>query len=323
MKWLLILWLLSTGSFATDYLKEAFDVTTCNGPTGAPNEPCFWYYKVKKTTPAKKLVIFFSGGEMRCDENFNGLPGNRQFIRGYDLALSRYADDGYIAVCAGLFKSSQGAWIELGAIISPYVHYSQRMDVLVKAITDTLFKRGLWDGENLLLSGVSHGATAPVIAMARTSVDWKGSSKTAACFFDGIYSAVEQDRYWWQNQQTCGDLRDQGICKRYLSTSSCEYPIPITGDVADDTLSDVTGGNFKIKDWKLIECGSALARACPPLLTGDVVPKEPIEALCTALQNNGASCVLDPLPYLSHATCASDNQGVDKCRLWFNSKISK
>ena len=64
--------------------------------------------------------------------------------------------------------------------------------------------RAGWSGEYLLFSGVSHGASGPVVTMATSTDDdqpaWQGTVYTAACFNDGTYDAAALLAFGFANQ---------------------------------------------------------------------------------------------------------------------------
>jgi hypothetical protein len=251
-----------------------------------------------------KLVVVFSGGDMGCVDG-----------AGYEAVLTGYAGRGYAAVCINYFDTSDGS----GA--APYVDEAERIDIAVRAATTGAWARTYWTGEDLLLEGVSHGATAPITLMARTSLDeaphWQGSHRTAGCFFDGSYDPM-----------ATADLLDTGAA----GGRPCEFPVPYVrvlerycgpgatsatcdlaalASVADDDVTAVSADSFVIRDFKLLECGSNL-RPC----TGDIIPAEPIAALCAQLDASAAhTCAYESLPDDSHLTCHADH--FDLCRTWF------
>jgi hypothetical protein len=125
----------------------------------------------------KKLAVFFAGGQQTCTASI----------------AQAYVADGYVAVCALLFQTSTATGLY------PYAAEATRADEIMKAIASDPVVRAAWSGQALLITGVSHGATAPVIAMARTTYDnstaWQGATKTGACFFDGIYNITALDNH--------------------------------------------------------------------------------------------------------------------------------
>jgi len=280
------------------------------------SESCYWNFRydqkhcsVKK--PCDKLVIYFSGGEMNCDDSFDR-PHSQ-----YRKVLQSYVDDGYLAVCAGIFVTGQAAK-EL-----PYHGEAKRIDALLMDIRDSSTVKALWSGKHLLFAGISHGSTAPVIAMAHTTLDnqshWKGSVTTAACFHDGVYDVVATDKYMQQGEphQRCNALRSSSLCNRYSDKAVSCPPLALSNkDVSLDSLKDIRSAEFAIQNWKLVECGSALP-ACAE--NGDWAPAGPIRDLCTALDKGSQhTCVFDSQPKDSHVACMSTQKGMTICRDWFD-----
>ena len=156
-------------------------VSECTSPqsnNGTGTEPCLWTYQLDPQKCANrgcsKLVIYFAGGQMTCP------------VQGSTSYLAMFANDGYVAVCAMLFTTTDSA----GSAGYPYSQESARVNLLVQNITSNPIIKAAWDGTKLLFSGVSHGSTATVIAMANTGYDatpsWQGSKFTGACFYDGF-----------------------------------------------------------------------------------------------------------------------------------------
>src|SRR5204863_144791 len=83
------------------------------------------------------------------------------------------------AACAMAFQTSDGS------AQFPRNKEAARFDKLVKAITSDAGVLSGWNGDDLLFSGVSHGASGPVVTMATSNDDdqpaWKGARYTAAC----------------------------------------------------------------------------------------------------------------------------------------------
>lgn len=292
-----------------------FNIDVCKGMNNL-DETCYWRYQYDSTKcnpekPCSKLVIFFSGGEMNCDDSYQN-PG-----AGYSKVLNGYTSDGYVGVCAGVFLSSTAA----GTI--PPNKEAGRINALVNDIRQSSAINAIWNGEDLLFAGISNGATAPVTAMARTSFDdqdtWKGSRKTAACFHDGVYDIPYADQFLSTGSPAlqCNNLRNRTICGKYTNTAKDCSPINSADpEVALDTITQVDPTAFAIKNWKLIECGSALP-ACAA--QGDWVPATPIQELCNDIAGDPShTCTFGSQPNDSHIACMSTAQGIANCRDWFN-----
>ena len=291
------------------------DLADCAGIDGI-DEPCTLRYlfdpgRCSVSSPCSRLVVFFSGGEMDC-----GLPG-------YTTILEAFALSGFVAVCAQLFQTPGASGDE------PYNDEAPRVDLAIRSALDAGAVRAVWSGEHLLISGVSHGATAPVIAMARTALDdgWHGSGVTAACFFDGIYDIGELDLFLafgdsgspcnlvLSHARAVGRYYDADPLVHSCLNDKCFCDPDHSPEMDEDTVSGVDPSELAVSQWKLIECGSAMN----PCLQ-DVVPAGPIETLCSRI-NAGpfSACVYDPMPEDSHIECAST--GVDRCVTWFDSLL--
>jgi len=289
------------------------EVDACIGQTGIA-ERCTLVTNASACTRAKcsKLVVVFSGGEMGCVSG-----------AGYNKVMDGYASHGYAAVCINPFESSEGS----GA--RPYIDEAARIDLAVREATTGAWARAFWTGEELLFEGISHGATAPVIAMARTKLDeqphWHGSRATAGCFFDGAY-----------DQAATADLLATGgvggractvpvsharwlqrYCGPGASATSCSL---VTHPKAqEDTLTntDVLPEHFAIRNFKMVECGSAM-----PACVGDIVAGPPIQLLCQRLDAApGHTCSFAGLPNDGHLTCHANHY--DVCRTWFEASLTR
>lgn len=312
-------------------------VTSCqnystNNKTGL--QPCAWKYRfdpARCTNAAcSKMVVFFSGGQMNC--GIAGVAGD------YEDILDFYAQHGYVAVCAQTYYNAADSGRYL------YSKESVRVNEIMKSIRADATIAGAWNGQDLLFSGGSHGATSPVLSMARSDYDststWKGSRKTAACYFDGVYDQNAQlqftidnnchgtvanmvplsferqvDRYcgvgYAENAEAVGAVNP--VCPTYATAS------------ADDTVVGVDPSAFSVTKWKLISCGSNPNNVQGwPACNWDVVANEPVQALCNKL--NGPSTVAGTpahscsykaltLPQYNHYNCAQ--QGIEECRTWF------
>jgi hypothetical protein len=286
----------ATGSIVLD---------ACLGQTGVA-ERCTLVTNASACVGARcsKLVVVFSGGEMGC------VTGT-----GYREVLDGYAARGYAAVCINYFDTS------MGSSVSPYVDEAARIDLAVREATTGAWARAYWTGEDLLLQGISHGATAPVILMARTSLDeqphWRGSRATAGCFFDGAYDQAATASLLATGAVGGGPCTTPVSLTRWLERYCGAGATPATCDLRtnakarEDTITGVGAEAFAIRDFKMFECGSAL-RAC----SGDIVAGAPIEALCRGI--DGASthtCAFGALPSDGHLTCHRNE--FDSCRTWF------
>jgi hypothetical protein len=302
--------------------EAEFYIEECSGLNSVDQE-CYYRYRYDPEqcggdAKCSKLVIYFSGGDMRCDESYGDESAN------YSKILKGFSDDGFIAVCAGLYVEGHQN-DEVRRI--PRHAEKDRIHELLTSIRQSDAIQELWDGTRLLISGVSNGATVPVVVMARHDVDdrpeWKGSQTTAACFYDGVYDVIEVDDQLKRYPISCQGVRDASICYRYTGAADCpDGPDPGNSDVILDSVTTVDPSEYAITDWKIIECGSNL----PAPLCGiigdwdrDWITKGPMERLCGQI-DGGANhnCTFDPLPDQGHLSCAASDSGIAKCRLWFN-----
>ncbi len=284
-------------------------VDACRGESGVA-ETCTLVTEASAcaTAPCDRLVVVFSGGEMACDTG-----------AGYRNVLEGYAAHGYAAVCINAFETAAGS----GA--APYSDEATRLDLAVREATTGAWAQAYWTGQNLLFEGISHGATAPMILMARTSFDaephWQGRSFTAACFFDGSY-----------DQAATADLLHTGA----IGGAPCTTPVPYTRwlerycgpgatdatcdlrthpAAVHDTITDLDPVTLTIRDFRLVECGSDR-----PVCSGDVLPAAPIEAVCAAIDASSThACAHGSLPDDGHLTCHANE--FDQCRTWFESQL--
>ena len=283
-------------------------IDACLGQSGIA-ERCTLVTNGSACTDAKctKLVVVFSGGEMGC------VTG-----RGYSSVLAGYAARGYAAVCINYFDTAEGS----GTV--PYVDEAERIDVAVREATTGAWARAYWTGEDLLFEGISHGATAPVILMARTELDdqphWHGTHFTAGCFFDGVYDPAATASllatgaiggnpcplYTRSFKRYCGPEATAATCD--LSTQP---------KAQEDTITEVLPANFSIRHFKMFECGSGL-----PVCSGDMVAGPPIEALCQRIDASAThTCSYTSLPTDGHMTCHANQY--DTCRMWFEGLLPR
>ncbi len=277
----------------------------CLGQTGIA-ERCTLVTNASACTAGRcsKLVVIFSGGEMGC------VTG-----RGYRDVLDGYAARGYAAVCINYFDTS------MGSAVSPYVDEAARIDIAVREATTGAWARAYWTGDELLLQGISHGATAPVILMARTNLEeqphWHGTRVTAGCFFDGAYDQVATASLLATGAvggRPCTTPVSytrwiERYCGPGATAATCD--LRTRPKAQEDTITMVDPAAFAIRDFKMFECGSALA-AC----SGDIVAGAPIEALCQRLEADAShTCAYGSFPSDGHLTCHRNQ--FDQCRTWF------
>lgn len=277
----------------------------CLGLTGV-QERCTLVTNGSACTASRcsRLVVVFSGGEQGCASG-----------AGYRSVLAGYAAHGYAAVCINYFDT----WT--GAGTAPFVDQAGRIDVAVREATTGPWAQHYWTGEHLLLEGISHGAMAPVILMARTTIDdqahWHGSRFTAGCFFDGSYdqlATAELLRTGALGGTPCtSPVPYLRVLERYCGPGATDATCDLTTNAKAqvDTITSVPPVTFAIQDFKMFECGSAL-----PACTGDIIPGAPVQALCSRLDASPThTCSFTSLPTDGHLTCHANNY--DQCRTWF------
>jgi hypothetical protein len=269
-----------------------------------------------------RLVIYFSGGQESCPD-----AASTTSYLGY------YRDQGYVAVCARDFESSTAS------DEFPRHRESPRVDLLVKTITSDPDVRAAWSGDALLFSGVSHGASGPVVTMATSTDDdqpsWKGRAYTGACFYDGTYDAPGLLALDYTNE--CLELTSVVSYERVYSRY-CAWPPSARGslprtwpapdtcpspDLALDTVNAASVPSLAIHDWKLVECGSALPLCSGPLTGQDALPAAPIKALCDGIASSaGYTCAFGSFPQTSHIACGTDPATIGVCHDWFEGELA-
>lgn len=287
---------------------EVCDYTFLYSPSMCANQGC------------KRLVIYFSGGQETCPS-----------VSDSASYLVFYENQGYVAVCARAFTSASGSGQFPRHLEAP------RFDALVTAITSDPDIRAGWSGEYLLFSGVSHGASGPVVAMADTTDDdaaaWKGSAYTGACFLDGTYDAGGLIDFTYTNQCTDSAAvvpysRAYGRYCTFTGNGDTPgtWPLPATcatADVTADTITTAPVSAFAIKDWKLVECGSAQPACSGPIGQQDVLPASSVTALCSHLAaSSDHTCTPQSYPTTGHVFCGIDQTTISTCYAWFESELT-
>lgn len=259
--------------------------------------------KCSAERPCTKLVVYFTGGLMSCDDETVTTS-----------VLRAYAEDSFVAVAACPFES-------LKASNTPSWKHAPRVDLLLKMIRSHPRVKAAWSGEHFLLAGFSQGATSPVVTIARTALEeaphWRGEKTTAACFLDGVYDVFALNEFL-VSDPTCRRLRQTTLCERY-GEDDCPEKLPADHpDLLEDSILETPPAAFGIGNWSMVECGSKLPR---PLcrLNGDAIPAGPILARCASLP----SCEAVSLPKVSHRECPSPKHGTLQCREWFNGLAKK
>lgn len=255
-----------------------------------------------------RLIVYWSGGEQGCADGT------------YDPLLERWADSGLTVACAQPFTTSD----ESGRY--PYADELERMHHLTRRIREHAALA--WDGRYLVIAGVSHGATAPVAAIAsarafetRPEV-WTGRDGTAVILFDGISDPARLEA-------TIGRMRDPGcglwharFVGRYAPsaplTHACdngacycagggrrwEVDTTVVGQVGGPdwpaspyTCADLGSPAQRIH-YRVVSCGGGQAEPCGAL--GDIIPDDQQTRFSDAL----STCPDLSVHYGDHPGCA-------------------
>jgi hypothetical protein len=177
---------------AAGYGEKDVAIAGCNG-IAPGSEACHFQMRWKNAgccaqAKCSRLVVYWAGGNQTCDTG------------AYVPLLEAYADRGFVAACAQPFTTEA----EGGKY--PYHVEFERMHYLMQEIRAQA--ASLWDGSKLLISGVSHGATAPAVAIASQKAFvshpavWMGGSHTAVVLFDGISNPKTLEE--WTGAQPAG-----------------------------------------------------------------------------------------------------------------------
>jgi hypothetical protein len=282
-------------------------LASCRGVSGV-NETCTLIKNASActTTRCSKLVVVFAGGEQGCNPTTGG----------YAAVISSYAARGWASICINYFETSDGS------AMVPYAAEAPRLDMAMREATTGTWARQYWTGEDLLIEGISHGATAPITLMARTTLDnaphWRGTRKSGVCMFDGVYDtqAIGSFLRTGRSGMPClFPLSYTRLLSRYCGAGATEATCNLATlpSALEDTVTGVAPSEFALRDFKLFECGSAL-----PACSDDITPRAPIEMMCSRLNAPpGSRCSFEALPNLSHLNCHA--MEYDRCRTWFDS----
>jgi hypothetical protein len=159
------------------HLRVMWDAAEC-----CPEQPC------------DRLVVYWAGGNQSCDDV------DADNVGAFDPLLGHFVERGFVAACAQPFTTDE----EGGAY--PYHMEWDRMHHLMQRLRSETSE--IWDGSHLLISGASHGGTAPMVVIAghRALRDyasvWTGSTHTAVIMFDGISNPRTLEE--WAGEQALG-----------------------------------------------------------------------------------------------------------------------
>jgi len=317
---------------------QAVTVPACDG-LAPGSEDC--HYRLLWRPDAcggtcSKLLVYWAGGEQSCADGK------------YDPLLEKWADSGVLVACAQPFTTSE----EAGRY--PYADERGRMELLtgrIRAQASTLSADGVagWDGRYLVIGGVSHGATAPVAAIARSRAFvnrpdiWTGKDGTAVILFDGISDPARLEA-------SIG-LADDPACApwhaRFVGRYGAKAPLAHSCDndacycagggqgwERDTTVVGQTAGPnwpgspYSCADlgtpaqrvqYRVVSCGGGQAAPCGAL--GDIIPDDQQTRLVDAL----ATCPEVAVTYHDHPGCGHslcgswDFCGGEKARSWLTS----
>lgn len=248
--------------------------------------------------PCERMVVYWAGGNQTCDDV------NANSVGDFDQLLSQYVERGFVAACAQPFTTEE----EGGAY--PYHTEWDRMHHLMQRLRSET--ADIWDGSHLLISGASHGGTAPLVAIAgqralqNHAPVWTGSTSTAVILYDGISNPHTLEA-WAGNQgvgSNCsffhsrwvGRYGDGSPLAHSCSNDACYCSAPAHAE--DWALDTVTPGSTspnspygcddftqqsKSTLYRFVSCSGTEGAAACGSLGGDIVPdeqqSEPYEAL--------------------------------------------
>lgn len=281
--------------------------------------------KCSSANPCTKLVVYWAGGEGSC---YTGV---------YDKLLQSYANANFVAACAQPFTTGK----ESGAY--PYYREFSRMDAIMKYIRQLPAVKAAWTGEKLMIGGVSHGASAPIMAIAHENAlkvhetTWTGSKVTAVVAYDGISNTATLEQ-WAGTQQGCGTWHARwvgrygdGVPLLHSCTNNkcyCSNPKSKKDWDADNVQIGVTGatytcGNFAPKLgkrvlYRFVSCSGGTAKPCG--LLGDIIPDDQQKLAHDGL----AKCVLNlnmkssykQYPNCAHSSCGGLLCGFTDTLIW-------
>jgi hypothetical protein len=259
----------------------------------------------------ERLLVYWSGGEQACADG------------SYDPLMARYVEAGFVAACAQPFTTGD----EAGQY--PFTAEFPRMDLLTARIRAEA--GAAWDGTHLLIAGVSHGGTAPVVAIASArafhdhAAVWTGSTHTAVILFDGISNPATLEQFVG-GETGCGLFHGRFV-GRYgdgaplahgCANGACYCSTPAhAADWAGDTTvigatappspytcDDFTGDGQTIL-YRYVSCGGEGAPVCN-LAGGDLIPDDqqllPQQALAVC---PGVTTSYQDFPACAHTMCST------------------
>jgi hypothetical protein len=195
----------------------------------------------------------------------------------------------------------------------------------------------IWSGKRLVIGGVSHGGTSPLVQIASRrvfkdhSATWAGSEKTAVLLFDGISNPATLEE--WTGAQALGSgcaPFHQRFVGRYgdgqpllhscaNGACYCGAP-PHAADWAQDTV--VIGSTYPPSPYacdaftpptgqvayRFVSCDGMGAPACA-INGGDIIPKDQQTLPSTALM----ACAGAQVSYVDYPSCGHTQCGGWDC----------
>ena len=273
-----------------------------------------------------RLMVYWSGGDQSCKDGV------------FDPLLEKWADTGVVVACAQPFTTSD----EAGRY--PYVDELERMDLLTRKIR--AHAGAAWDGRFFVVAGVSHGATAPVAAIAKARAfetrrdTWTGAEGTAVILFDGISDPARLEAWAGLQGDPACDLWHARFVGRYGGGAQLEHrcdsgacfcagggarwgeDTTVVGQTAsrDFPASPYTCADFgspsQVVQWRVVSCGGGQAEPCSA--RGDIIPDDQQTRFSDGLTTcpNVAVTWVDH-PGCAHTLCGSwDFCGGERAREW-------
>lgn len=309
---------------------RAVSLPACNGK-GPGTEDCHARLFIDSAAcspaaPCERMVVYWSGGEQSCSQGV------------YDGLVKTYAAAGYVAACAQPYSTSE----EAGAY--PYNAELERMHELMAHLRGLPEVKAVWTGDKLLISGVSHGATAPLAAVAaaqalksRAAV-WTGKLATALVLYDGISNPATLEE-WTGQQQGCSTFHARFV-GRYgdgkpllhsCQNNACYCSSPAhQGDWAADTTvigATYPPGPYSCADfttqtgsvlYRFVSCSGGLGSACGN--QGDIIPDAQQKLAHDGLQTcPGVVASYKQYPNCAHTQCGGGLCGLNDSLAWLTS----
>lgn len=297
---------------------QAVALPACDG-RGPGTEDCHYRLLIdpqfcSPSKPCDKLLVYWSGGEGGCR------------LGTYDGLLVTYSKAGYVAVCAQPYTTSDAT----GA--HPFYVEFDRMDHILQTLRARADVKAAWTGNKLLIGGVSHGASGPLIAIANKAAlknhaaNWTGKTMTAILANDGISKAATLDS-WASQDGSCATVHSRWVGRygdgapllHLCSNGKCYCSNPahkadwdkdnVQLGSADSpyTCSDVTPASGKTVLYRFVACSGGTAAPCG--LLGDVIPDDQQSLAFDGIK----ACAGVTASYQRYANCPHTLCGAKTC----------